>query len=975
MPLGSPVTPEPFVEPQPRHAAILLTDVVDSTEWHRTVGDETARRAWAAHDAQARHLLKVWRGQEIGRTDGFLILFELCDDALGFAWAYHEALAMLEHRLAARVGIHWGAVILRPNRPEDVASGAVPFDVDGLALPAAARVMSVAQGGQTLLSADALQALGLAYETVREIRAHGHWRLKGLDEPIELFDVAPLGRCGEPPPDGSKAYRVVERDGQWVPARDLPNNLGRDLSHFVGRTMELRRLAQVYEDGSRLVNLIGIGGIGKTRLSRQYARAWLGSFPGGAWFCDLSTARTVDGIALAVAQALDVPLGGADPVQQLGEVLRGRGDCLLLLDNFEQVARFASATVGAWLAAAPGLRALVTSREVLGLPGEQVQVLAPLGADEAVDLYLRCLNDAGHAAPLGGADREALPTLVEMLDRLPLAIELSAARARSVGPGEQLRRIGERFRLLAVRGGRHDRQATIRSTLDWSWDLLDDAERALLAQLSVFDGGFTLEAAEAVCELPASQADAWMADVLQSLVEKSLLRRPSLQRFDLLRTVQDYGLERLGADEGAVRLRHARHFACRPDSTLLSERGAELDNLVSACRWATAESAHDVAQRSETESLAVALLLHAWTVLRLTGPFRAAMDLAQPLHERTTLLPLAAARVCRVRGAALGLLGRSADARAAYELGLHWAGVAGEVSLRAHLQCLLADQEILSGRLDEADNLLRQARDSGARDEQLAMVLANTEGLAAFARSDLEKAEQHFERALELSLRQGDPRWEGGIHGNLGRLAIVSGRSEAARTHLAEALRCAADLGDRQWEGNARCNLGYLLFEQGELVESSQHLTGALELARMLGHRWLEATVLCNLGLVTGAQGAHATAVELLERAVLCAHHLGARATEGQFGGYLAVALAASGQHDRSLAAFERALALLPEGAAHAHDRALLLSQRARVLAAAGWAEPASEDLNAALALTAQVSASSLSELGRSIEAARAALS
>ena len=125
-PLVMSVTPLPSADPSPRDAAILLTDVVDSTDWHRTVGDEVARRVWAAHDEAARRLLKRWRGQEVGRTDGFLILFGTCDDALGFAWAYHAALGALEHPFAARVGIHWGPVVLRPNRPEDVASGAVP---------------------------------------------------------------------------------------------------------------------------------------------------------------------------------------------------------------------------------------------------------------------------------------------------------------------------------------------------------------------------------------------------------------------------------------------------------------------------------------------------------------------------------------------------------------------------------------------------------------------------------------------------------------------------------------------------------------------------------------------------------------------------------------------------------------------------------------------------------------------------------
>ena len=333
-----PTTP---TDQQPRYAAILFTDVVDSTEWHRTVGDDVARSVWTAHDEAARRLLKFWRGQEVGRTDGFLILFGACDDAVGFAWAYHAALCALDHPIAARVGIHWGLVTLRANRPEDVASGAVPFDVDGLALPAAARVMSVAQGGQTLLSVEAVRGLGGSNALARETVGHGHWRLKGLDEPIELFEVSPPGTIPIPPADGAKGYRVVERDGLWIPACELPNNVGHDIDRFVGRRAAVRALALAFEGGSRLVHSIGIGGIGKTRLARRYAQGWLGDYPGGSWFCDLSSARGVDGIALAVAQALQVPLGGSDPIQQLSAILQGRGVCLLVLDNFEQVARCA----------------------------------------------------------------------------------------------------------------------------------------------------------------------------------------------------------------------------------------------------------------------------------------------------------------------------------------------------------------------------------------------------------------------------------------------------------------------------------------------------------------------------------------------------------------------------------------------------------------------------------------------------------
>jgi predicted ATPase len=180
-----------------------------------------------------------------------------------------------------------------------------------------------------------------------------------------------------------------------------------------------------------------------TALSNASA---LSSHPGGVWFCDLTAAHSVDGIAHAVALALDLPLGGADPIQQLGTTLAFRGDCLLILDNFEQVARYASAALERWLGKDPFARFLVTGREVLGLVVEQVRVLAPMGIEEAQTLLCLRMDAVGLQERLD-IDEAAIAELV-VPDRLPLAIELAAARARTVSPADQVRRTGGRFRLL-----------------------------------------------------------------------------------------------------------------------------------------------------------------------------------------------------------------------------------------------------------------------------------------------------------------------------------------------------------------------------------------------------------------------------------------------------------------------------------------------------------------------------------------------
>ena len=304
--------------------ALLLTDVVDSTALSEKMGAAATATLWAAHDRYARDLLPIWRGREVDRTDGMLLLFDAPGDAAEFALAYHRALAALDPPLFARAGLHLGPVVLRENSASDVARGAKRLEVDGTPKALTARVMAIAGGGQTLLSADARNALG---ETARRIESHGHWRLKGIALPIELFEIGDVGAPFIPPADAAKAYRVVLQDDVWLPVREIRNSLPADRDTFVGRRDTLDDLAQRFDAGFRLVSVLGIGGTGKTRLAARFGWTWLGDYPGGVWFCDLCQARGVDGIAFAVAQGLDVPLGKGDPVAQLGHAIVGRGKC------------------------------------------------------------------------------------------------------------------------------------------------------------------------------------------------------------------------------------------------------------------------------------------------------------------------------------------------------------------------------------------------------------------------------------------------------------------------------------------------------------------------------------------------------------------------------------------------------------------------------------------------------------------------
>ena len=952
-----------------RKCLVLFTDLVDSTHFSAAVGGTAANAFWAHHDRTSRDLIRQLHGVEIGRSDGFLLLFERAAGGLGFAQAYHAMLAALDPPLTARVGAHWGPVKLRRNNPADVACGATPFDIEGLIVPAAARVMAVARGGQTLFSAEAVAALGADGDAPpHDVVNHGRWRLKGLPQPLELLAIAAPGAQTEPPADAPKGYRVLWRDGQWTPVGALPGNLGSELDTFVGREADLRMLARWFDDGARLVTLLGPGGMGKTRLAQRYARGWRGDFPGGAWFCDMSTATGVDGIGLAVAQALDVPLGRADPVQQLGAAIAARGHCLLVLDNFEQLTACAAATIGVWLQAAPESRLLVTSRELLALPGERVLSLDPLATDEACRLFTQRVQAAG--VPHAG-NEVAVAQLVELLDRLPLAIELAAARARTLTPADQLRRIGERFRLLAVRGGRPSRHATLRATIDWSWALLTATEQQALAQLSVFEGGFTLAAAEAVLDLSASAPQAWLPDVLQALQEKSLLRRSAQLRWDLLRSVHEYAAERLAALGDDAATRHWRHFAALTPTQALAEHCLEIDNLVVACRRATVAGQRALADLSALRGAAGALV-NAWSALRLTGPFRVALELATQLLHVPTLPAASRAAAQRVAGAAAALLGDLDAADGHYGDGIEAARAADDQAQRSMLLSMSGELATQRGRLAEAANLVERGLQA-AGDAALPRITAlNAMGGLALARSQPGAAQRLYTQALESAQQHGEQRWVGGLHGSLGVALMALGRPAEARPHVEMAVYTAQSMSDRQWFSIARCNLGLLLHQLGEHDAAAQELEAVIAQAREMALRRLQATAQCNLGLVELARQRPAAAAVMLQGALHLAEALGATRLAVQCLAYLARAQVEQGDLAAAWHSLERAdseCGDTPDVAL----RVLLMAQRAMALAVAG--DPAAHSILGEADALAACSDDVDSEARQALQAARATIS
>jgi predicted ATPase/class 3 adenylate cyclase/Tfp pilus assembly protein PilF len=932
----------------------LFTDIEGSTAlWEQA--PDAMRDALARHNALLRQAIESAGGCIVkGTGDGVYAVFAAATDALAACLAAQRALqgaggdasnaqpatsaARPPIALAVRMGLHTGVAELRED------------DYLGAALNRAARIMAAAHGGQVLLSATTAELVRERLPPGVTLRDMGEQRLKGLLKSERVLQVVAADLRADFPP-------LASQTGHSLPAE-------RDA--FIGRRDPLAELARRLDAGARLVSVLGLGGTGKTRLVTRFGWSSLGNFPGGVWFCDLSEARSPDGIMHAVAQGLDLPLGKDDPVTQIGRAIAGRGRCLVILDNFEQVARHAEETLGRWLNRASTARFLVTTREVLGLQGEQILALAPLAPADAAALFLRRAEAAKPGFQPSAEDASAIGPLVALLEGLPLAIELAAARVRVIPPRMLLLRMSERFKLLSSAGGRLDRQATLRAVFDWSWDLLSLPEKAALAQLSVFEGGFTLESAEAVLDLSAFENAPWPMDALQSLVHKSLVRQMTDARFDLLVSVQEYAAEHLRtegryAGSGpaallAAQARHGAYFASLDEKAAIADACAELDNLLVASRRAAARG--DAAVAADT-------LQGAWAGLSLRGPFRVGVKLASVVQATPGLGAAAAARVHWVAGRALEASGKDAEAHPQFGAALARAREFGDRRCECRARIGLAACDSRAGRMDEAraqfEAALLSARE--LHDRTLQSDAHNGLGTIEVFLGRIGEARAHLEQALASAREAGDREREGRMLANLGILHINAGRMDEARSHDEAALAVATQIGNRPLEGNIRCNLGQLYQVQGKFPAALEQLEAALPVSRDLGHARLESVVLCNLGMVYDGLGRFDAARDHFEAALVIARESGDRHREGQFLSYLGLLHARQAHFDQARQCLDGSEVLL-RAVSDRMSLGILLCGRAETEHLAGVPHDAKVALAQANVIAAEIGAGPDSELG-----------
>jgi len=808
--------------------------------------------------------------------------FARASDALLAAVAAQRELALHSWPSAVAVRVRMG---LHTGEPSRVVEGYVGLDVHF-----AARIMSVAHGGQVLLSRTTRDLVEHDLPEGVSLRDLGEHHLKDLERPIPLYQLVIEGLSADFPP-----LKTRDRRSDTLPVQLTP---------LIGREHEVATVVQLlHRDDVQLVTFTGPGGTGKTRLALQVALELGDVFVGKVFFVSLACVNDPMLVIPTIARALGIRDGVGQPLlARLVEVLQ-RKQVLLLLDNFEQVVE-AAPQVADLLTSCSQLKLLVTSREVLHVSAEHEFAVPPLALPDpahlpklaalarapSVALFLQRAQAARPEFRLTSTNARAVAEICVRLDGLPLAIELAAARMKLLSPQTLLARLDRR--LIMLTGGARDapaRQQTLRNTIEWSYQLLNAREQRLFRWLSVFVSGCTLQAAEAVCT-GSDDGAGQMLDGVASLVDKSLLQRVEQTgveneelRLLMLETIREYGLEALTANgEGEVaRQAHADYFLSLAEEAEPALKGPllvvwierlerEYNNLRAALQWAVEGGRTEMALR-----LGIALE-RFWVVrghrnegLRFLG--RALEGSAEVATDLRAKALLAAARLAFIQSnydqgevlAQEGLaLFRELGDRRGIALSLDRLGMAAwrRGDFRAARVLLEEDLALF--------------REVGDRD-RVAWSLF-TLGLLDNKQGEYTRACALFEESLALFRELGNKR---GIAASLTQLAgtlfVSQGNQDMIYPLLEEGLSLDREVGDKEGMAVASLLLGWVAFKQGDVATARERAEESLTLYREMEHREGMAEALSLLGRVEAACGDHAFARTLYEESLAMAQEIG----------------------------------------------------------------------------------------------------
>jgi predicted ATPase/class 3 adenylate cyclase len=713
---------------------LLFSDIEGSTKLLHRAGDSYADLL-SAHRRLMRQAFARHRGVEVDTEgDAFFVAFAAADDAVAAAASAQAALAAHDwpggNDVRVRIGLHTGT-------PRIVDGGYVGLDVHH-----AARVMAAGHGGQVLLS----NAVRMALSRVRPLVDLGEHRLKDLLQPEHLFQLLIHGLPSEFP-----ALKTLSNRPTNLPAQPNP---------LIGREREIEEIIALLRGSVRLLTLTGVGGTGKTRLALQVGAELLEEFRSGVYFVSLTPVSDTKLVVPTIAQTLGLrEIAGEAIAETLNAYLADKR-MLLVIDNFEQVVD-AAPSLAAIAAATEEVSLLVTSRMRLRVLGERLFEVPPLETETGSELFVARAQAADPSFTVVPEDNPVIEEISRRLDGLPLALELAAARVAVLPPRVLLERLDERLALLTS-GTRdaEERQQTLRKTIEWSYDLLGDADRSSFERLSVFVDGCRLDAAEAVCGAGI--------DALQSLIEKSLLRRRSDDdaepRYWMLETIREYALGRLRSTEAAEQMlrAHADYFlrlaegaearSGNPDaSDAYRTMERDRENLRLALSWL---------RESESKALFVRLaaaLGHFWAIRGDVSEGRRwleaalAVDVDEPYAKQEAL-------------------------RYAF-----WMSVFGGDLESAEA---LARERVRSAELSGDDRVLAAAVGALARVAQM--------------QGDMERARELQSKMVEFARRSGDESLTGNALANLGAVALRCGDYEGARIAAEDSLQIAARIGEAE---------------------------------------------------------------------------------------------------------------------------------------------------------------------------------
>lgn len=879
-------------------STFLITDIEGSTRlWEDQASAMSG--ALATHDRLLREAIESADGTVVKTMgDGMLAVFD--DPLAGVAAALKAQRSLRDATwgstgpLRVRMALHAGSA---ESRDGDFFGPAVNRD---------ARILAIGHGGQVLLSATTAVIVRDRLPPGVELVDLGSHRLRDLDRPEQVYQVA----AGDLPRD-------------FPPLRSLSarrSNLPIQMTSFVGRAKEIADV-EALVGRSRLVTLIGTGGTGKTRLMLQAAERLAGQFADGAWLAELAPLGDASQIITEIARALGVPdAPGRPPIVTVSDFLASK-ELLLLLDNAEHLVDGVADVTGRLLAVAPGLRILATSREALRVPGERIlqvpslacpviseRAVGPVDAmgrsvaldaasgTEAVQLFAERAAAVLPAFEVTEQNVAAVAEICRRLDGIPLALELAAARVSAMSPEEIAARLGDRFRLLT--GGRRTavpRQQTLQALIDWSWGLLDDEDRRLLRRLSVFAGGWTARAAAHIAGeqgsgksdrgVPQAELDdgdvAAVVDGLTRLIDRSLVvvDRGATTRYRMLETIRQYARERLieSGEAAAVADWHFRFFGAFAETAAegltgpsmpdwLDRLDVELDNLGAALEWGL-EAAPEAALRM------CDAMFQYWR-LRVAAPdsearMLRAIDVArriaagppEPTAAQLALVGQFLGHVAMI----WGLTGRPAEAADWARDGLAFARASGD---RSAVMIAIQGQvyvTVFSGVGADPQPLIDEGLALATETEDWDSLATGTAmASAGLAHVDLHAAEALAARADAAASRTGNPFTIAIVALGHGRMLGKIGRADEARVQLQRAIDRLTELGDQRIILSARSELGHALRRAGRYDEAATVYREVIRGWVRLGNRGAVAHMLEQSAFIAIDRGDATGAARLL---------------------------------------------------------------------------------------------------------------